>query len=209
MKVGYARVSTQEQTLDLQVDALKQKGCQTIYTDKVSGVKAVKPAFEKMMSFMREGDTVVIWKLDRLGRSTKDLIELVATLEKRKINLISLNDPIDTTSPSGILVFQIFCALAEHERNVIVQRTKAGLESARARGRNGGRPKGLLPAYQEIAESVKELYDAEKQSTTQIMKTFKIGSRRTFYKILTFAGVQVKGFTKKRGRKKLNPIEKS
>ena len=121
----------------------------------------------------------------------------------------SLNDPIDTTSPSGILVFQIFCALAEHERNVIVQRTKAGLESARARGRNGGRPKGLLPAYQEIAESVKELYDAEKQSTTQIMKTFKIESRRTFYKILTFAGVQVKGFTKKRGRKKLNPTEKS
>ena len=134
---------------------------------------------------------------------------MVATLEKRKINLISLNDPIDTTSPSGILVFQIFCALAEHERNVIVQRTKAGLASARARGRNGGRPKGLLPAYQEIAESVKELYDAEKQSTTQIMKTFNIGSRRTFYKILPFAGVQIKGFNKKRGRKKLNPTEKS
>ena len=84
MKVGYARVSTQEQTLDLQVDALKQKGCEAIYTAKVSGVKAVKPAFEKMMSFMREGDTIVVWKLDRLGRSTKDLIELVATLEKRK-----------------------------------------------------------------------------------------------------------------------------
>ena len=107
------------------------------------------------------------------------------------------------------MIFQIFCALAEHERNVIVQRTKAGLESARARGRNGGRPKGLLPAYQEIAESVKELYDAEKQSTTQIMKTFKIGRRRTFYKILTFTGVHVKGFTKKRGRKKFNPTKKS
>jgi len=102
---------------------------------------------------------------------------LVATLEKRKINLISLNDPIDTTSPSGILVFQIFYTLAEHERNVIVQRTKEGLESsARAKGRNGGRPKSLLPAYQEITESEKELYDAEKQSTTHIMKTFKIGS---------------------------------
>ena len=134
------------------MDALKQKGCQAIYTDKVSGVKTVKPAFEQMMNFIREGDTIIIWKLDRLGRSTKDLIELVATLEKKKVNLISLNDPIDTTSPSGILVFQIFCALAEHERNVIVQRTKAGLESARARGRNGGRPKGLLPAYQEIAK---------------------------------------------------------
>ena len=87
MKVGYARVSTQEQTLDLQVDALKQKGCENIYTDKVSGVKAIKPAFDKMLNFMREGDTIVVWKLDRLGRSTKDLIELVATLEKRKINL--------------------------------------------------------------------------------------------------------------------------
>ena len=114
MKVGYARVSTQEQTLDLQMDALKQKGCETIYSDIVSGVKVVKPAFEKMLSFMREGDTIVIWKLDRLGRSTKDLIELVATLEKRKINLISLNDPIDTTSPSGILIFQIL-ALPFHQ----------------------------------------------------------------------------------------------
>ena len=107
------------------------------------------------------------------------------------------------------MIFQIFCALAEHERNVIVQRTKAGLKSARAKGRNVGRPKGLLPTYQEIAELVKGLYDVEKQSTTQITKTFKIGSRRTSYKILTFAGVQVKGFTKKRGRKKLNPTEKS
>ena len=107
------------------------------------------------------------------------------------------------------MIFQIFCALAEHERNVIVQPTKARLEPARARGRNGGRPKGLLPAYQEIAELVKGLYDVEKQSTTQIMKTFKIGSRRTFYKILTFAGVHVKGFTKKRGRKKFNPTKKS
>lgn len=204
MNIGYARVSTQEQTLDSQVDALKQKGCQEIYTDKVSGVKTIKPAFEEMMKFIREGDTLIVWKLDRLGRSTKDLIELVANFQKKKINLISLNDPIDTTSPSGILVFQIFCALAEHERNVIVQRTKAGLDSARTRGRKGGRPKGLLPAYQEIAESVKQLYDAEKQSTTQIMKTFKIGSRRTFYKILTFAGVQVNGFSKKKGRKRLN-----
>lgn len=203
MKVGYARVSTQEQTLYLQVDALKLNDCQSIYTDKISGVKSAKPAFDEMMSYLREGDTIVIWKLDRLGRSTKDLIDLVATLANKKINLISLNDPIDTTSPGGILVFQIFCALAEHERNIIVQRTKAGLESARARGRNGGRPKGLIEEYQTIAPAVKELYDSQKQSTTQIMKFFKIGSRRTFYKILAHAGVQVKGFTKKRGEKKL------
>lgn len=203
MIVGYARVSTQEQTLDLQIDALKLKGCQSIYTDKISGMKSVKPAFEEMMGYLREGDTIVIWKLDRLGRSTRDLIELFTTLSNKKINIISLNDPIDTTSPGGILVFQIFCALAEHERNIIVQRTKAGLESARARGRNGGRPKGLIEKYQAIAPAVKELYDSQKQSTTQIMKFFNIGSRRTFYKILIHTGVQVAGFSKKKGRKKL------
>lgn len=202
MKIGYARVSTQEQTLDLQIDALKKHGCEAIYTDKISGTKTEKPNFEELMKFIRAGDTLVIWKLDRLGRSTKHLIELVAELEKRQVNLVSLNDPIDTTSPSGILVFQIFCALAEHERNIIVQRTKAGLAAARARGRNGGRPKGLLPEYQAIAPAVKELYDAQKLSTAQIMKAFKIGSRRTFYKILAHAGVQVKGFVKKPSKRK-------
>ncbi|MDO1451099.1 recombinase family protein [Rhodocytophaga aerolata] len=196
MKVGYARVSTQEQILDLQLDALEKHGCSKIYTDKVSGMKAHKPEFEKLMSYVREGDTIVIWKLDRLGRSTKGLLELVEMLSKKGINLISLNDPIDTTSPSGVLVFQIFCALAEHERNVIIQRTKAGLQAARARGRKGGRPQGLAPKYQKIANAVGELYELNKQSTTQIMQYFGIGSRRTLYKILRFAGVEVKEFSK-------------
>jgi DNA invertase Pin-like site-specific DNA recombinase len=201
MKIGYARVSTQEQTLDLQIDALKVNGCQSIYTDKVSGIKTIKPAFEEMLSCLREGDTIVIWKLDRLGRSTRDLIELVATLAQKKIDIISLQDPIDTTSPGGILVFQIFCALAEHERNIIIQRTRAGLESARARGRNGGHPKGLIEKYQAIAPAVRELYDARKQSTYQIMKFFNIGSRRTFYKILDFAGAKVGTFSKNKDSK--------
>lgn len=196
MKIGYARVSTQEQTLDLQVDALTEYGCKHIYTDKITSVKAIRPAFEQMMNFLREGDAIVIWKLDRLGRSTKDLIELVADLEKRKINLVSLRDPIDTTSSSGIFIFQIFCALAEHERNLMIERTKAGLAAARARGRKGGRPKGLIQAYQAIAPAVKELYEAQKQSTTQIMKFFKIGSRRTFYKILAYEGIKIRGKTK-------------
>jgi len=139
MKVGYARVSTQEQLLDLQLDALKKAACERIFTDKVSGIQSLKPDFENLLAFVRAGDTIVIWKLDRLGRSTKGLIELVEQLSQRGVNLVSLNDPIDTTSPGGVLVFQIFCALAEHERNVIVQRTKAGLESARARGRKGGK----------------------------------------------------------------------
>src|SRR4028119_137266 len=123
-----------------------------------------------------------------MGRSTKQLIDLVEDLGKRKVNLISLNDPINTTSPSGVLVFQIFCALAEHERNVIVQRTKAGLQAAKARGRKGGRPQGIAPKYQKIAKAVGELYESNKQSTTQIMHYFGIGSRRTLYKILHFAG---------------------
>jgi DNA invertase Pin-like site-specific DNA recombinase len=196
MKVDYARVSTQEQILDLQLDALGKHGCSKIYTDKVSGVKAHKPEFEKLMNYVREGDTIVIWKLDRLGRSTKGLLELVEMLSKKGINLISLNDPIDTTSPSGVLVFQIFCALAEHERNVIMQRTNAGLQAARARGRKGGRPQGLAPKYQKIAKAVRDLYESNKQSTSQIMQYFGIGSRRTLYKILRFAGAEVKEFYK-------------
>ncbi|CAG5075005.1 hypothetical protein DYBT9623_05540 [Dyadobacter sp. CECT 9623] len=192
MRVGYARVSTQEQTLDSQTDALRQAGCERIYEDKISGVKANKPEFELMMGFLRKGDTIVIWKLDRLGRSTRGLIELVEDLGNKGIHLVSLNDPIDTTSPGGLLVFQIFCALAEHERNVIVQRTRAGLESARARGRKGGRPKGLAVKYQKMAPSVKNLYELGQQSTTEIMNSFQIGSRRTFYKVLRHAGVIIK-----------------
>ena len=133
MRVGYARVSTQEQTLDLQTDALQRSGCDRVFTDKVSGMKAHKPQFELMMSYLRAGDTIVIWKLDRLGRSTRGLIELVEGLSQKGIHLVSLNDPIDTTSPGGLLVFQIFCALTEHERNVIVQRTRNAREDTNNR----------------------------------------------------------------------------
>src|SRR5689334_12280153 len=184
MKIGYARVSTQEQTLDLQTDALQKAGCEKVFSDKTSGITVLKPEFEKLLQYIRPEDTIVIWKLDRLGRSTKGLLELVEELGKRGVHLISLNDPIDTTSPSGVLIFQIFCALAEHERNVIVQRTKAGLAAARARGRKGGRPAGLTMKFQQVAPAVRHLYEASKKSTAQIMKYFGIGSRRTLYKIL-------------------------
>jgi DNA invertase Pin-like site-specific DNA recombinase len=190
-KLGYARVSTQEQVLDLQLDALRQAGCDDVFTDTVSGVQAHKPNWKKLLAYARSGDTVVIWRLDRLGRSTKHLIEVVEDLSRRGLHLISLQDPINTTSPGGQLVFQIFCALAEHERNVLVQRTRAGLQAARARGRQGGRPPGLAPRYQKIAPAVKELYGAGQQSTRQLMDYFQIGSRRTLYKILRFAGCQI------------------
>lgn len=191
MKLGYARVSTSEQVLDLQLDALHQTGCEQVFTDTVPGVQAHKPSWEQLLAYARPGDTVVIWRLDRLGRSTKHLIEVVEDLSRRGLHLISLQDPIDTTSPGGQLVFQIFCALAEHERNVLVQRTHAGLQAARARGRQGGRPPGLAPRYQKIAPAVKELYEAGQQSTRQLMDYFQIGSRRTLYKILRFAGCQI------------------
>jgi DNA invertase Pin-like site-specific DNA recombinase len=191
MKLGYARVSTSEQVLDLQLDALRQAGCEQVFTDTVSGIKAHKPSWEQLLAYARPGDTIVIWRLDRLGRSTKHLIAVVEDLSRRGLHLISLQDPIDTTSPGGQLVFQIFCALAEHERNVLVQRTHAGLQAARARGRQGGRPSGLAPRYQKIAPAVKELYEAGQQSTRQLMAYFQIGSRRTLYKILRFAGCQI------------------
>jgi DNA invertase Pin-like site-specific DNA recombinase len=196
MKIGYARVSTQEQTLDLQTDALQKAGCEKVFSEKTSGITVLKPEFEKLLQYIRPQDTIIIWKLDRLGRSTKGLLELVEELGKRGVHLISLNDPIDTTSPSGVLVFQIFCALAEHERNVIVQRTKAGLAAARARGRKGGRPAGLTMKFQQVAPAVRHLYEASKKSTAQIMKYFDIGSRRTLYKILRFSGVEINSFHK-------------
>ncbi|WP_324680488.1 recombinase family protein [Hymenobacter sp. GOD-10R] len=190
MKLGYARVSTSEQVLDLQLDALRQAGCEHLFTDTVSGVQAHKPNWERLLAYARPGDTLVIWRLDRLGRATKHLIAVVEDLRCRQLHLISLHDPIDTTSPGGQLVFQIFCALAEHERNVLVQRTRAGLHAARARGRQGGRPPGLTPRYQKIAPAVKALYEAGQQSTRQLMGYFYIGSRRTLYKMLRFAGCQ-------------------
>lgn len=198
MKIGYARVSTFEQNLDLQLDALEKEDCSQVFTDKVSGVKAVKPELEKLLKYARPGDTIVIWKLDRLGRNTVKLIELVEELAKRKINLKSLSEQVDTTTATGNLFFQFMCILAEHERNIIRERTKAGLSSARARGRTGGRPKGLSKHYQLIAPEIKEMYEKNNRSTEEIRKIFGIKSQPTLYKILEFAGTDVKRFFKTR-----------
>ncbi|MEA5141111.1 recombinase family protein [Arcicella rigui] len=198
IKLGYARVSTLEQNLNLQVDALKYEGCKQIFTDKVSGVKSVKPEFEKLMDYARTGDTIVVWKLDRLGRSTVQLIELMEKLKERGIHLKSLSESIDTSSAMGNLFFQFMCILAEHERNIIRERTKAGLASARARGRKGGRPTGLSERYQLIAPEVRQVYEKNNRSTDEIRQMFNIKSQPTLYKILTFAGADVKGFLKKR-----------
>ena len=153
MKIGYARVSTRDQKADLQVDALKQAGCERIYQDIASGAKSARPELDKLLANVRPGDAVVIWKLDRLGRSLKHLVELVGELAERKVGLQSLNDPIDTTHAQGRLVFNLFASLAEFERELIIERTNAGLAAARARGRNGGRPFKMTSAKLRLAQA--------------------------------------------------------
>lgn len=144
MLIGYARVSTQEQDPALQLDALGQAGCDKVFTEKASGAQRDRPQLIAALEYMREGDTLVVWKLDRLARSLRQLIETVELLEERGIGFRSLTEAIDTTSPGGKLVFHIFASLAEFERGIIRERTKAGLAAARARGKMGGRPPALL-----------------------------------------------------------------
>lgn len=142
--IGYARVSTPDQSPQLQIDALAKYGCDRIFTDVgVSGLKASRPQLDKALDYMRAGDVLVIWKLDRLGRSTLNLLTLVQDLEKRGIELVSLTDSIDTKTPMGRMFFTIFASLAQLERDQIVERTLAGLAAARAQGRVGGRKASL------------------------------------------------------------------
>src|SRR3954469_23048251 len=141
MLIGYARVSTDDQNLDMQRDALEKAGCEQIYTDRVSGTKDNRPGLTVALSHLRSGDTLVVWRLDRLGRSLRHLIDTVTTLKERGIHFRSLQEQIDTATSGGKLVFHFFGALAEFERDLIRERTQAGLEAARARGKVGGRPR--------------------------------------------------------------------
>lgn len=190
MKIGYARVSTQDQNLALQLDALKTAGCDKVYQEKASGVKVERPELAKLLELVREGDTLVIWKLDRLGRSLAHLIKLVADLEQRQVGLLSLNDPVDTTTAQGRLVFRIFASLAEFEREVIRERTLAGLASARRRGQLLGRPKGLSKGAEQKARIAESLYKEEKYSVEQIARELTI-SKTTLYKYLRRRGVVI------------------
>lgn len=170
MFVGYARVSTIEQHLDLQLDALAQAGCAKIFRDTISGAKSERPGLTEAQNFMREGDVLTVWKLDRLGRSLRELIDIIAGLRERGIGFRVLQEAIDTTTPAGELIFHIFGALAEFERALIRQRTRAGLVAARARGRKGGRPKRFTKEQErQIALAM------ENRATTmaEIRKLFK------------------------------------
>ena len=190
MKIGYARVSTKEQSFDLQLDALRKAGCKKIYQETVSGAKAARLQLDLMLDNLRAGDVLVIWKLDRLGRSLRHLVELVHGLMEKGVGLKSLNDPIDTTTPQGRLSFNLFASLAEFERDLIRERTQAGLSAARARGRRGGRPRGLPSSAEVTARAAETLYTERKLSVRQIADRLGI-SKSTLYAYLRHRGVRI------------------
>ena len=192
MQIGYARVSTREQSFDLQVDALRKAGCEKVLHEVVSGANAERPVLDALLADLRPGDVLVIWKLDRLGRSLRHLVELAGTLMERDVGLRSLNDPIDTTTPQGRLAFNLFASLAEFERDLIRERTQAGLTAARARGRLGGRPKGLPPEAERTACAAETLYREQRLSVREIADELGI-AKSTLYAYLRHRGVPIGG----------------
>ena len=178
MKIGYARVSTDDQNLNLQRDALKAAGCKKIVEDTASGGKVKRDGLERVRELLRKGDVLAVWRLDRLGRSLKHLIEQMAELEGEGIGFQSTTEAIDTTPPCGKLVFHIFAALAEFERNLIRERTRAGLEAARARGRKGGRKRKHDAGKRAL---VVELYRGKRHTLKQIREMCDV-STPTIYK---------------------------
>ncbi len=151
MKIGYARVSTQDQNLDLQKMALDKAGCEKVHEDKISGTRRDRPGLDRALDHLREGDTLVVWKLDRLGRSVKDLIDLVGDLERRGVHFQSLTDSIDTSTPSGRFFFHVLASMAQMERELLIERTQAGLDAARTQGRMGGRKRKMTDSKVEAA----------------------------------------------------------
>jgi DNA invertase Pin-like site-specific DNA recombinase len=180
MLVGYARVSTADQTLNLQTDALKKADCTKIFTDTASGARAERKGLEEALNYVREGDTLVVWRLDRLGRSLKDLIERLTELHQKNIGFKSVTESIDTTTSGGKLIFHIFGALAEFERDIIRERTNAGLTAARARGKKGGRPKSPMSEGKKL-QMAKKMYEDKTIPVQDIYRGLNI-PRSTFYK---------------------------
>lgn len=176
MKIGYARVSTDDQNLDLQLDALTKAGCGRLFTDTASGAKAERPGLTNALAFARPGDVLTVWRLDRLGRSLPELVKVVGNLEASGVGFESLTERIDTSTAAGELVFHVFGSIAQFERRLMIERTRAGLTAARARGRKGGRP----GASGETISAIEALAKT-KQSPGEICKVLNI-SRSTFYK---------------------------
>jgi DNA invertase Pin-like site-specific DNA recombinase len=178
MIFGYGRVSTGDQRLDMQVDALQRVGCERIFTDQASGGRGERPGLERLSSHLRSGDTLIVWKLDRLGRSVRQLVDFVADLQARGVHFASVTDGIDTSTPAGRFFFHLMAALAEMERDLIRERTKAGLEAAKARGRVGGRRRKLTA--QQVSHAKRLLADPE-ITGAEVAKTLGV-ARSTLYR---------------------------
>lgn len=199
MLIGFARVSTGEQTLDLQLDALQKAGSDRLSTETASGAKADRIVLAEVLAYLRAGDTLVVWRLDRLGRSLKHLVEVVTVLQERGVGFRSLHESIDTTTPTGRLTFHLFAALAEFERDLIRERTMAGLAAARARGRKGGRKPSLTPQKVKVA---RRMY-AERDTTVAEIASVLGVSRATVYRHLPNRSDEVAG---SRGKRSLRPV---
>ncbi len=185
---GYARVSTEGQDLRMQTDELRAAGCDLVFTDKAGGAKTERPGLKECLNALREGDTLVVWRLDRLGRSMQHLVSVVMALKERGIGFKSLRDgAIDTTTASGELVFNIFAALAQFERELIRERTRAGLSAARARGRTGGRRR-ISPLDPKV-RMAKKMWGDQSMSIEEICSTLRI-SRATFYRYVALSGTR-------------------
>lgn len=200
MKIGYARVSTQDQKLELQVSELEKYGCEKIFKEKKSAVKE-RPELDKLLAHLRSGDVVVVWKLDQLGRSLRHLIDLVAQFREMEVDFVSLSDNIDTTTAQGRLIFNIFASFAEFERELISERTKAGLKAAREKGRVGGRKPGLTDLAKTKAWAAHQLYEQQELSIAEILKQLNI-SRATFYRYLEWAKLNLENKPKRLRRNK-------
>lgn len=188
MRIAYARVSSDDQILDLQVDALTADGCETIYQEHASGKSAKRPELESCLKALRAGDSLVVWRLDRLGRNLADLVRIVNDLEGRGVGFVSLTEQINTGSPSGKLVFHLFASLAEFERNLIKERTQAGLKSARARGRVGGRPTKLSAKDVSLLRTLM----ADRQTDVgDVAKRFGV-HRSTLYRLVNAESKSIK-----------------
>jgi DNA invertase Pin-like site-specific DNA recombinase len=190
MKIGYARISTRDQSLELQVKALEAAGCEKVYQEIASGAKTARLVLDDLMKNIREGDTVVICKLDRLGRNLAHLLKLIEELKNKKAFIVSLNDPIDTTTPHGMMMFHLFGMVAEYERAMIMERISAGIKAARLRGIKGGRKKGLTEDAKEKAKLAQILYKSNNIPVSAITKQLGI-SRPTLYTYLRYRGVKI------------------
>lgn len=190
MKIGYARVSTKDQNLDLQITALEKKGCEMIFKETASGAKQERPELANLLNHIRKGDVIVVYKLDRLGRSLKHLLQMVDLFNEKEVGLQSICDAIDTTTSQGRLFFNISASFAEFEKDLIRERTKAGLEAARARGRKGGRKQGMSKEALQKAIIAENYYREGKMGVNQIAKEIGV-AKMTLYKYLRHRNVPI------------------